>query len=183
MPGSCFLQLLLIIDDTDLSRRATGVHRFQDGDPGPAEGEQLAAGPGHAPRGAACGPLPKASEERAWRSSGCKARRHVCVRPKRGERKEANVSLPAVRWGEQPAGKIGESRGLLLKHTWLSPVVTGLCTERFSGRWPLAMSLPFERHWGASCTHGDSLPVSLPTSLPASQQREHRGHQQNQQPC
>lgn len=57
-----FHSFLLIIDDTDLSRRATGACRFQSGDPGSAEGEQLAARRSSAPRGAACGALPTAEQ-------------------------------------------------------------------------------------------------------------------------
>lgn len=118
----------------------------------PCRGEQLAAGPGCAPRGTACRPLPKASEERAWRSSGSKGRWPLCVRLKKGEGKEANVSFSAIRWKEQPARKTGESPGLLLKRTWLSPVVTSSCVERFSGKWPLAMSIASSEALGC-CLH------------------------------
>lgn len=129
-----FHSFLLIIDDTDLSRRATGARRFQSGDPGSAEGEQLAARRSSAPWGAACGALPTASKERAWWSSGCEARWRLCVHLKKGEKAEDNASLPVVRWEEQPAGDTGESRGLLLKHTGLLLVVTGWCMEWFSSR-------------------------------------------------
>lgn len=87
-----FYSFLLIINDTDLSRSAVGVHCFQGGDPGPVEGEQLAAGLAARPRGTACGPLPKTTEEQARWNSGYKASRHMCVHLQKRERKEASVS-------------------------------------------------------------------------------------------
>lgn len=98
----------LVIDHTDRWQRATGVRRSPGGDPGHVWVSSWLPGwpctPGHSLR--TPGP--------AGRGVGMALCVCVCASHE-GERREALVSLPAIRWEEHSAGKVGQSGGLLLR--------------------------------------------------------------------